>query len=59
MVELETKTLAEAAGRKLRADILQGRLKPGEKLQIERLSLAYGVGPTPLREALSLSLIHI
>lgn len=53
MVELETKTLAEAAWRKLRAGILQGVLKPGEKLHIERLSAAYGVGPTPLREALS------
>lgn len=53
MVEQESRTLAEAAARKLRADILQGRLKPGEKLQIERLSAAYDVGPTPLREALS------
>ena len=53
MVEQESRTLAEAASRKLRAEILEGRLKPGEKLQIERLSAAYDVGPTPLREALS------
>lgn len=53
MLEQESRTLAEAASRKLRADILQGELKPGEKLHIERLSSAYGVGPTPLREALS------
>jgi GntR family carbon starvation induced transcriptional regulator len=49
----QSKTLAESAWRKLRGDILQGRRKPGEKLHIERLSAAYGVGPTPLREALS------
>jgi DNA-binding GntR family transcriptional regulator len=53
LVEQESRTLAEAASRKLRAEILEGRLKPGEKLQIERLSAAYDVGPTPLREALS------
>jgi len=53
LVEQESRTLAEAASRKLRADILEGRLKPGEKLHIERLSAAYDVGATPLREALS------
>ena len=51
--DTHSKTLGESAFRQLRADILQGRLKPGEKLHIERLSAAYGVGATPLREALS------
>jgi DNA-binding GntR family transcriptional regulator len=37
----------------LRADILRAKLRPGEKLHIDRLRSAYGVGATPLREALS------
>lgn len=45
-------TLAEAAYRTLRADIIAGRQGPGERLRIERLRTRYGIGPTPLREAL-------
>lgn len=47
------KTLAHQAFELLYADILAARLKPGEKMQVEKLSEAYGVGVTPLREALS------
>jgi DNA-binding GntR family transcriptional regulator len=36
----------------LRADILEGRLKPGEWLRQERLAQAYGVSQMPVREAL-------
>jgi GntR family carbon starvation induced transcriptional regulator len=49
----ESATLGEAAFRQLRADILGGKLRPGEKLLIERLRDGYAVGATPLREALS------
>lgn len=45
-------TLAEAAYAALRADIISGALPGGARLRIERLSARYGVGPTPLREAL-------
>ena len=45
-------TLAEAVYRRLRADIIAGERAAGERLRIERLSKHYGVGPTPLREAL-------
>jgi GntR family carbon starvation induced transcriptional regulator len=46
-------TLAEAAFTRLRADILRIKLRPGEKMHVERLRSEYGVGATPLREAVS------
>src|ERR1700733_11618842 len=46
-------TLAETAFTRLRADILGVKLRPGEKMHVERLRSEYGVGATPLREALS------
>ncbi len=38
---------------KLREDLLSGRLKPGQKLQMRFLVDAYQAGQTPLREALN------
>lgn len=38
---------------KLREDLLSGRLKPGQKLQMRFLMDAYQAGQTPLREALN------
>ena len=46
-------TWSEHAFTALRRDILAGRLRPGTKLRIEQLRGVYGVGSTPLREALS------
>jgi GntR family transcriptional regulator, carbon starvation induced regulator len=45
-------TLTEAAYQALRRDIIHGARAPGERLRIIRLSEIYGIGPTPLREAL-------
>ncbi|WP_092646941.1 GntR family transcriptional regulator [Jannaschia faecimaris] len=45
-------TLTDAAYDALRVDIIRGLRGPGERLRIERLKALYGVGPTPLREAL-------
>lgn len=45
-------TLTEAAWRRLRHDIIAGIRRPGERLGVERLREVYGIGPTPLREAL-------
>ncbi|MGS4946832.1 GntR family transcriptional regulator [Meridianimarinicoccus sp. RP-17] len=45
-------TLAETAWQQLRRDIIAGVRKPRERLRIERLREAYGIGPSPLREAL-------
>lgn len=45
-------TLADAAYRQLREDVIRGVREPGERLRIEKLKLIYGIGPTPIREAL-------
>jgi DNA-binding GntR family transcriptional regulator len=45
-------TLADEAYRAIRADIVRGVRSPGERLRIEKLRAIYGIGPTPLREAL-------
>ncbi len=39
---------------RLRADIINGVLKPGQKLKIESLRETYDVGASPVREALSM-----
>jgi GntR family transcriptional regulator, carbon starvation induced regulator len=46
-------TFAEQAFNLLHEDILSAKLRPGEKMHVERLRETYGVGATPLREALS------
>jgi DNA-binding GntR family transcriptional regulator len=46
-------TQATAAYRRLRADILDGRLAPGQRLKVHQLAADYGAGPAPLREALA------
>lgn len=46
-------TQATAAYRRLRADILEGRLAPGERLKVQDLAATIGAGPTPVREALA------
>ncbi|WP_291296336.1 GntR family transcriptional regulator [Elioraea sp.] len=48
-----SETLATAAYRRLRADIVEGRLAPGLKLKVHELARRYGAGPAPLREALA------
>ena len=48
----EGETLVDAAYRGLRHDIIAGARPPGERLRIEKLKALYGIGPTPLREAL-------
>ncbi len=46
-------TLASAIYARLRGDILRNVFRPGEKLPIEALCARYGIGATPLREALN------
>lgn len=46
-------TFAEEAFTRIRADILSVKLQPEEKMHVERLKDMYGVGATPIREALS------
>ena len=49
---MEPKTLTDQAYKRLREDIVHGKLNPGEKLRIEHMKQTYEVGATPLREAL-------
>ena len=45
---------------RLRSDILEGMIPPGEKLRIDALRQRYQVGASPLREALNrLSALHL
>jgi DNA-binding GntR family transcriptional regulator len=46
-------TQATAVYRRLRFDILEGRLAPGVRLKVQELSATYGAGQAPLREALA------
>lgn len=48
----ETPSKASAVLRRLRNDIVSGALAPGQKLQFRLLVARYGVGVSPLREAL-------
>jgi len=47
------RTLADEALLRIRADIVAGRLEAGEKLQPDLLEQRYGLGRSPIREALS------
>ncbi len=47
------RTLARRAYHRLRHDIVSGQLPPGSKLKLESLVQQYGIGMSPLREALA------
>ncbi len=47
------RTLGEVAYRRLRSDLVMGRLAPGQPLRFDALKEQYGLGVSPLREALS------
>jgi len=53
VTQIVDKTLTDKAYRRLREDIVSGRLAAGSKLKLEGLSNDYQVGMSPLREALS------
>lgn len=53
MDEADVATKSEFAYRTLRQDILETRLRPGAPLKLGAMREAYGIGWTPLREALS------
>jgi DNA-binding GntR family transcriptional regulator len=49
----DSHTMAEAAARRLRQDIVAGSLAPEARLRLRDLTAKYGLGATPLREALA------
>ncbi|NGP16995.1 GntR family transcriptional regulator [Devosia aurantiaca] len=53
MTDLYGETVGEAAFRRVRDDIVQGVLRPGDKLTLERLKQQYSVGVGTLREILT------
>jgi GntR family transcriptional regulator, carbon starvation induced regulator len=46
-------TLAQKCYEQLQSDIIDGTLKPGEKLKVEPMKQRFGIGQSPIREALS------
>jgi DNA-binding GntR family transcriptional regulator len=52
-VNEDADTLTDRAAVRIEADILGGALAPGSRLGITETAARYGVGATPLREALS------
>lgn len=53
MLETAPPTLTDQAHAAIRRDIVSGRLAPGTRLRIARLTDDYAIGASPLREALS------
>lgn len=51
--DIAPKTMTDSVYHRIREDIIQGRHAPESKLKIEELKKTYGVGATPIREALS------
>ncbi len=51
--EPSAETIGETAYRKMRSDIIFGRLAPGQKLKLDKLKSSYGVSISTLREILS------
>jgi GntR family transcriptional regulator, carbon starvation induced regulator len=52
-IEATGTTRASAVYDALRNDILHGELKPDEKLKVDAVGIRYGVGASPVREALN------
>jgi GntR family carbon starvation induced transcriptional regulator len=50
--DAKPRTLAGQTAQRLRQDIIRNRLQPEERLTVEKLSALYGVGSSPVREAL-------
>ncbi|MEX0802363.1 MAG: GntR family transcriptional regulator, partial [Candidatus Binatia bacterium] len=50
---LESSTDADAAVLQLKKDIVSGSLAPNEKLRVRALTVRYGIGASPMREALA------
>ena len=49
----EADTIGEKAYRRVRTDIIFGRLPPGQKLKLDRMKESYGASVSTLREILS------
>ena len=52
MVTIRPLTRTDWADERLRAEILTGRLRPGDRIPVEHLASSWGVSATPIRESL-------
>jgi GntR family carbon starvation induced transcriptional regulator len=52
LIKPESTTATEAAVRKLKQDIMSGALAPDSQLKMRELKSRYGIGASPMREAL-------
>jgi DNA-binding GntR family transcriptional regulator len=50
---IDARSLTLIAFDRVRADVIGGQLRPGERLRVQALSARYGIGATAIREALS------
>jgi len=48
-----TETAGESAYRRIKTDVIFGRLAPGQKLRLEKIAQSYGASVSTLREALN------
>ena len=53
VINVHVETAGEKAYRRVRNDIIFGRLAPSQKLRLEALKDAYGISVTTLRELLN------
>jgi DNA-binding GntR family transcriptional regulator len=53
VAEIISLTVGEHAYRRIRSDIMFGRIGPGQKLRLDRMKGQYGIGTSTLREILS------
>ena len=51
--DLDGESVGDTALRRIRSDIIRGRLRPNERLKLDGLRMAYGVSVTTLREILN------
>jgi DNA-binding GntR family transcriptional regulator len=51
--DVAVETVGDSAYRRIRSDLIFGKLAPGQKLKLERMSVAYGTSISTLRETLN------
>jgi DNA-binding GntR family transcriptional regulator len=51
--EMAGETVGDSAYRRIRTDLIFGRLEPGQKMKLEKMSVAYGTSVSTLRETLN------
>ena len=51
--EMAGETVGDSAYRRIRTDLIFGKLEPGAKLKLEKMSVAYGTSVSTLRETLN------